>query len=451
MKISNIDDTICAIATGGGISAIAIIRISGKDAIRITNNIFSKNLEKVKSHTIHLGDIKDGEDIIDEILISIFKENKSYTGEETIEISCHGSNYIQNKILRLLINNGCRMANAGEFTLRAFKNGKIDLSQAESVADLIASDSKSEQQVAIKQLKGGFSNKLKELRNKLIDFASLIELELDFSEEDVEFADRNKFYNLLTEIKNEISYLLESFNLGNVIKNGIPVSIIGPPNVGKSTLLNSLLNDDRAIVSEIAGTTRDTIEDKLIINGINFRFIDTAGIRNTKDKIENLGIKRTFDKAKKSEIILYLIDASKEIEKQIKNLEKIQKDNPGKYIVIINKIDVNGNIKNIKDAIYISAKKEIGIDKLKEKLIDLTNQSKLSNNETIVTNIRHYEELTLTLQEINSIIEGLDNNISGEFLSINIRQALLHIGSITGEISNDTLLGNIFSKFCIGK
>jgi len=451
MKISNIDDTICAIATGGGISAIAIIRISGKDAIRITNNIFSKNLEKVKSHTIHLGDIKDGEDIIDEVLISIFKENKSYTGEETIEISCHGSNYIQNKILRLLINNGCRMANAGEFTLRAFKNGKIDLSQAESVADLIASDSKSEQQVAIKQLKGGFSNKLKELRNKLIDFASLIELELDFSEEDVEFADRNKFYNLLTEIKNEISYLLESFNLGNVIKNGIPVSIIGPPNVGKSTLLNSLLNDDRAIVSEIAGTTRDTIEDKLIINGINFRFIDTAGIRNTKDKIENLGIKRTFDKAKKSEIILYLIDASKEIEKQIKNLEKIQKDNPGKYIVIINKIDVNGNIKNIKDAIYISAKKEIGIDKLKEKLIDLTNQSKLSNNETIVTNIRHYEELTLTLQEINSIIEGLDNNISGEFLSINIRQALLHIGSITGEISNDTLLGNIFSKFCIGK
>ncbi len=451
MKISNIDDTICAIATGGGISAIAIIRISGKDAIRITNNIFSKNLEKVKSHTIHLGDIKDGEDIIDEVLISIFKENKSYTGEETIEISCHGSNYIQNKILRLLINNGCRMANAGEFTLRAFKNGKIDLSQAESVADLIASESKSEQQVAIKQLKGGFSNKLKELRNKLIDFASLIELELDFSEEDVEFADRNKFYNLLTEIKNEISYLLESFNLGNVIKNGIPVSIIGPPNVGKSTLLNSLLNDDRAIVSEIAGTTRDTIEDKLIINGINFRFIDTAGIRNTKDKIENLGIKRTFDKAKKSEIILYLIDASKEIEKQIKNLEKIQKDNPGKYIVIINKIDVNGNIKNIKDAIYISAKKEIGIDKLKEKLIDLTNQSKLSNNETIVTNIRHYEELTLTLQEINSIIEGLDNNISGEFLSINIRQALLHIGSITGEISNDTLLGNIFSKFCIGK
>ena len=451
MKISNIDDTICAIATGGGISAIAIIRISGKDAIRIINNIFSKNLEKVKSHTIHLGDIKDGEDIIDEILISIFKENKSYTGEETIEISCHGSNYIQNKILRLLINNGCRMANAGEFTLRAFKNGKIDLSQAESVADLIASESKSEQQVAIKQLKGGFSNKLKELRNKLIDFASLIELELDFSEEDVEFADRNKFYNLLTEIKNEISYLLESFNLGNVIKNGIPVSIIGPPNVGKSTLLNSLLNDDRAIVSEIAGTTRDTIEDKLIINGINFRFIDTAGIRNTKDKIENLGIKRTFDKAKKSEIILYLIDASKEIEKQIKNLEKIQKDNPGKYIVIINKIDVNGNIKNIKDAIYISAKKEIGIDKLKEKLIDLTNQSKLSNNETIVTNIRHYEELTLTLQEINSIIEGLDNNISGEFLSINIRQALLHIGSITGEISNDTLLGNIFSKFCIGK
>ena len=451
MKISNIDDTICAIATGGGISAIAIIRISGKDAIRIINNIFSKNLEKVKSHTIHLGDIKDGEDIIDEILISIFKENKSYTGEETIEISCHGSNYIQNKILRLLINNGCRMANAGEFTLRAFKNGKIDLSQAESVADLIASESKSEQQVAIKQLKGGFSNKLKELRNKLIDFASLIELELDFSEEDVEFADRNKFYNLLTEIKNEISYLLESFNLGNVIKNGIPVSIIGPPNVGKSTLLNSLLNDDRAIVSEIAGTTRDTIEDKLIINGINFRFIDTAGIRNTKDKIENLGIKRTFDKAKKSEIILYLIDASKEIEKQIKNLAKIQKDNPGKYIVIINKIDVNGNIKNIKDAIYISAKKEIGIDKLKEKLIDLTNQSKLSNNETIVTNIRHYEELTLTLQEINSIIEGLDNNISGEFLSINIRQALLHIGSITGEISNDTLLGNIFSKFCIGK
>ncbi|MEE2930909.1 MAG: tRNA uridine-5-carboxymethylaminomethyl(34) synthesis GTPase MnmE [Bacteroidota bacterium] len=450
MNYSNIEDTICAIATGGGTSAIAIIRISGKNAIQITNNIFSKNLLKSKSHTIHLGDIKDNKEIIDEVLVSVFKKNASYTGEETIEISCHGSIYIQKKILQKLINEGCRMASAGEFTIRAFKNGKLDLSQAESVADLIASESKSEQQVAIKQLKGGFSNKLQELRKRLIDFASLIELELDFSEEDVEFADRDKFQKLLAEIKHELSCLINSFNLGNVIKNGIPVTILGPPNAGKSTLLNALLNEEKAIVSEIPGTTRDVIEDKLIIEGLIFRFIDTAGIRDTNDVIENLGIKKAFENVKKSEIILYIMDSSKDIKKQTEDLKQIKEKSPGRYITIINKIDIN-NIKNIPEAICISAKKEIGLDKLKQQLINITTNQRLSNNETIVTNIRHYEELTLTLHEINTIIEGLNNNISGEFLASNIRQALLHIGSITGEISNDTLLGNIFSKFCIGK
>ena len=450
MKYSKTDDTICAIATGGETSAIAIIRISGKNAIKITNKIFSKNLLNVKSHTIHFGDIKIKNEIIDEVLVSVFKEKKSYTGEETTEISCHGSNYIQHKILQELIKKGCRTADPGEFTIRAFKNGKIDLSQAESIADLIASKSKTEQQIAIKQLKGGISNKLQDLRKRLIDFASLIELELDFAEEDVEFADRKEFRDLLKEIKHELTTLTASFALGNAIKNGIPVTIIGPPNVGKSTLLNVLLEEEKAIVSEIAGTTRDAIEDKIIINGLTFRFIDTAGIRDTDDKIENIGIRKTFEKAKESDIILYLIDNSKDIKIQIKELEKVKEESNATCITVINKIDLN-NKKRIPEAIYLSAKENIGINTLKQKLTDLSQYNELSNKETIITNIRHYEELTLTKHEINIIIEGLKNNVSGDFLAVNIRQALLHLGNITGEITNDTLLKNIFSKFCIGK
>ena len=446
------EDTICALATGGGLSAIAILRLSGKEAIKITNAVFSKDISASKSHTIHFGTISDSTKIIDEVLVSIFKDGKSYTGEETVEISCHGSTFIQNKLLQLFITEGCRMATAGEFTIRAFRNGKLDLSQAESVADLIASESEAAHQTALKQLRGGFSNKLQELRTKLIDFASLIELELDFSEEDVEFADRKQFETLLTAIKEELEKLVQSFKLGNVIKNGIPVAILGAPNVGKSTLLNTLLNEDKAIVSDIAGTTRDAIEDELNIEGFKFRFIDTAGIRETTDTIENLGIKKSIEKAGIANIILFLIDADADLDNQLLELEKIKTSAGDKLLLVINKIDLNPEIKdNVKNALFISAKKDEGIEILKERLLTFVNTEQLSNNETIVTNLRHYEELQLTLHEINSIIDGLNSGLTGDFLAVNIRQSLFHLGSITGEVTTDTLLGNIFGKFCIGK
>ena len=446
------EDTICALATGGGLSAIAVLRLSGKEAIKITNAVFSKDISASKSHTIHFGTISDSTKIIDEVLVSIFKDGKSYTGEETVEISCHGSTFIQNKLLQLFITKGCRMATAGEFTMRAFRNGKLDLSQAESVADLIASESEAAHQTALKQLRGGFSNKLQELRTKLIDFASLIELELDFSEEDVEFADRKQFETLLTAIKEELEKLVQSFKLGNVIKNGIPVAILGAPNVGKSTLLNTLLNEDKAIVSDIAGTTRDAIEDELNIEGFKFRFIDTAGIRETTDTIENLGIKKSLEKAGIANIILFLIDADANLDNQLLELEKIKTSAGDKLLLVINKIDLNPEIKdNFKNALFISAKKNEGIEALKERLLTFVNTEQLSNNETIVTNLRHYEELQLTLHEINSIIDGLNSGLTGDFLAVNIRQSLFHLGSITGEVTTDTLLGNIFGKFCIGK
>ena len=446
------EDTICALATGGGLSAIAVIRLSGKEAIKITNTIFSRDILNVKSHTIHFGTISKNNKIIDEVLVSVFKNGKSYTGEETVEISCHGSTFIQNKILQLFINEGCRMATAGEFTMRAFRNGKLDLSQAESVADLIASESESAHQTALKQLRGGFSSKLQEMRRKLIDFASLIELELDFSEEDVEFADRKQLEKLLDALSQELKKLIQSFKLGNVIKNGIPVAILGAPNVGKSTLLNTLLNEEKAIVSDIAGTTRDAIEDNLNIKGFTFRFIDTAGIRETSDTIENLGIKKSLEKAEISNIVLFIIDADSKLSKQLLELEKIKKSTRLKLLLVINKIDLNPHIKkDFKDAIFISAKKNQGIEALKERLLTFVNTAHLSNNETIITNLRHYEELQLTLNEIKATTEGLDSGLTGDFLAINIRQALFHLGSITGEVTSDTLLGNIFGKFCIGK
>jgi tRNA modification GTPase len=446
------EDTICALATGGGLSAIAVLRLSGKEAIKITNAIFSKDISASKSHTIHFGTISDSTKIIDEVLVSIFKDGKSYTGEETVEISCHGSTFIQNKLLQLFITEGCRMATAGEFTMRAFRNRKLDLSQAESVADLIASESEAAHQTALKQLRGGFSNKLQELRTKLIDFASLIELELDFSEEDVEFADRKQFETLLAAIKEELEILVQSFKLGNVIKNGIPVAILGAPNVGKSTLLNTILNEDKAIVSDIAGTTRDAIEDELNIEGFKFRFIDTAGIRETTDTIENLGIKKSLEKAGIANIILFLIDADANLDNQLLELEKIKTSAGDKLLLVMNKIDLNPEIKdNFKNALFISAKKNEGIEALKERLLTFVNTEQLSNNETIVTNLRHYEELQLTLHEINSIIDGLNSGLTGDFLAVNIRQCLFHLGSITGEVTTDTLLGNIFGKFCIGK
>ena len=451
MNYFNPEDTICAITTGGGMSAIAVIRISGDKAISICNEIFSKDLLKVDSHTIHFGNILHNNKIIDEVLVSIFNNSKSFTGEESVEISCHGSTYIQNKIMQILIEKGCRTATAGEFSMRAFKNGKLDLSQAESISDLIESETEAAHKTALFQLRGGFSEKLQNLRTKLIDFASLIELELDFAEEDIEFADRKQFITLLSEIKKELEKLIQSFNLGNVIKNGISVAILGAPNVGKSTLLNSLLNEEKAIVSNIAGTTRDAIEDELNIEGFKFRFIDTAGIRKTSDTIENLGIKKSFDKALKSKIILFLIDTTQEIENQIIELNKIKEIHSEKIVVVANKTDLNPMISIDEETISISAKNGNGIEYLKERLIRFVNTTSISDNESIVTNLRHFEELQLTLHEIESVIKGMEESVTGDFLSINIRQALYHLGSITGEVTTDTLLGNIFGKFCIGK
>jgi len=451
MNYFNPEDTICAITTGGGMSAIAVIRISGDKAIEITNSVFSKNITSAITHSIHFGTINKDNFILDEVLVSIFKDTKSFTGEESVEISCHGSVYIQNKIVQLLIEKGCRTATAGEFTMRAFKNGKLDLSQAESVADLIESESAAAHKTAMHQLRGGFSNQLQGLRTQLIDFASLIELELDFAEEDVEFADRTKFLELLSEIQKTLSKLIKSFSLGNVIKNGIPVAILGSPNVGKSTLLNCLLNEDKAIVSDIAGTTRDAIEDTLIIGGFNFRFIDTAGIRNTKDTIENLGIKKSLDKANQSKIILFLLDTTQNISDQIKELEKVKKQHSEKILIVQNKTDVSETSLEMKNVISISAKSGRGIDHLKRELLSFVNTYSISDNESIVTNLRHFEELQHTLNEIEEVINGMEIGISGDFLSVNIRQALFHLGSITGEVTTDTLLGNIFGKFCIGK
>jgi|TARA_B110000240_G_scaffold105406_1_gene118926 tRNA modification GTPase len=452
MNLTNNNDTICALATGGGMSAIALIRLSGLESIKIANKIFSKNLQNKKSHTVHFGTILEDTKIIDEVVLTIFHKDNSFTGEETVEISCHGSTYIQNKILELLIIKGVRVAIPGEFTMRAFKNGKLDLSQAESVADLIESESAAAHETAIKHLRGGFSKKLKKLRAKLIDFASLIELELDFSEEDVEFANRNQLKDLVSEMHKEVSTLIESFKLGNVIKNGIPVAILGAPNVGKSTLLNSLLNEDKAIVSDIAGTTRDSIEDELIIKGYNFRFIDTAGIRKTEDIIETLGIEKTLLQANKSTIIIYLIDATLDINQQLIDIKKLEKEDQRKVIKVINKIDLNSSIKNqLQDIVYISAKEKKGLEKLKDEILDFTNLNSLSNNNTIITNQRHFDQLNKTLNELDIIVDGLSNDLSSELLSINIKQSLFHLGLITGEVSTDDLLANIFGKFCIGK
>ena len=452
MKNYNRKDTICALATGSGLGAIAIIRVSGSETINICKKVFSKNIADVKSHTIHFGTINNKVGVIDEVLLSIFRNPHSFTGEDVIEISCHGSVFIQQQILQLLTENGARMANPGEFTLRAFINGKMDLSQAEAVADLIASENKKAHQIAINQMRGGFSDDLKKLREQLINFASLIELELDFSEEDVEFANREQFNELLLLIKEKLTKLIDSFQLGNVIKNGIPVAILGAPNVGKSTLLNTLLNEDRAIVSEIAGTTRDTIEDVINIEGMQFRFIDTAGLRDTKDTIEKMGIRKALEKAEKAKVIIFLLDATADFKAQEKEIIKIKKLQ-NKMLVVVNKTDLNPNICETlkkKNYLFISAKNKDGIKDLTNTLISIIDPN-LSSDETIISNSRHQEELSKTLVEIIAVIQGLNNDISGDLLAINIRQALYHLGLITGEVTTDDLLGNIFSKFCIGK
>ena len=459
------NDTIIALATPSGAGAIAVIRLSGPDAIQMVDSVFksihAKKLSTQKTHTIHLGHIIDASRPLDEVLVSVFKNPTSYTGEDVIEISCHGSSYIQQEIIQLFVRNGARIANPGEFTLRAFLNAKLDLSQAEAVADLIASDNKASHQIAMQQMRGGFSNEIKALRDELLNFASLIELELDFSEEDVEFADRKQFENLVTRISSVLKHLIDSFSTGNVIKNGIPISIIGAPNVGKSTLLNALLNEDKAIVSAIAGTTRDAIEDELTIEGIKFRFIDTAGIRNTDDTIESIGIKKTFEKITQSQVVLYLLDASKVSTPTVQDfntdIRKIQEHYPDKQLIVVaNKMD-QADKAFIESSfvyphtLYTSAKSGLGIDTLKTKLLEFVNTGALRNNDTIITNSRHYDSLLKALAEVQKVKQGMDAKLSGDLLAIDIRQALYHFGEITGEITSDDLLGNIFANFCIGK
>lgn len=458
-------ETIVALASPQGIGAIGVIRLSGPDAIRICNSVFGtktlkkKNLEEVKTHTIHFGVIHDGDIILDEVLASVFKAPHSYTAENTVEISCHGSPYIQQQIIQLFIRQGARLATQGEFTLRAFLNGKLDLSQAEAVADLISSNSATSHQVAMQQMRGGFSNKIKLLRQNLIDFASLIELELDFSEEDVEFADRSDLKNLVNSIQRIVQRLIDSFEVGNVIKNGIPVAIVGKPNAGKSTLLNALLNEEKAIVSEIPGTTRDVIEDEISIDGVLFRFIDTAGIRETTDIIESIGVERAYEQIKLSSIAIYLFDVHEITPNELKQIvSEIEPHLHNSQLVLVaNKIDKEDmeytyrEFAEFKNMIFISAKEQTGIDELKKHLVTLFDNSTVNVTETIVTNARHVEALRHTNSALIKVLEGLNSNVSGDFLAMDIRQALHHLGTITGEISSDDLLTNIFSRFCIGK
>ena len=462
-----INDTIIAMATPAGVGAIAVIRLSGEKSIEIVDSFFKsihqkKSLIHQKSHTLHLGHIIDNDIILDEVLVSVFKNPRSYTGENVVEISCHGSVFIQQEIIQLFIQNGCRMADNGEFTMRAFLNGKMDLSQAEAVADVIASNSAASHQMAIQQMRGGITNELKDLRAKLLDFAALIELELDFSGEDVEFADRTKFKELVAKITFVLKRLIYSFAFGNAMKNGIPVAIIGEPNVGKSTLLNTLLNEEKAIVSDIAGTTRDAIEDELIIDGVAFRFIDTAGIRETEDVVENIGIKKAYEKASNAQLIIFLIDSNKfshSKEVFLAEIETIQARFPNKRLLVIaNKIDTlschDSSIlqSEIENLILLSAKQKTGIDELKTELTSLVNKGALSNNETIVTNSRHFEALNNALEAIASVQQGIDLEISTDLFSIDIRECLRHLGNITGEYDVDKdILGHIFGNFCIGK
>ncbi|MDA3953588.1 MAG: tRNA uridine-5-carboxymethylaminomethyl(34) synthesis GTPase MnmE [Bacteroidales bacterium] len=460
------NDIICAISTPQGNGAIAVVRMSGRESIDLCDLVFkaASNNNKLidqPSNTLHYGTLIENDKIIDEVVVSIFKNPKSYTGEDIVEISCHGSEFIQQQILKLLIKNGARLANPGEFTLRAFINGKMDLSQAEAVADLIASSSTASHKVAVQQIRGGFSSEIVSLRDRLLHFISLIELELDFSEEDVEFADRSKLNNLLNNIQILIKKLIKSFDLGNVIKNGVPVAIVGHTNVGKSTLLNRILNEEKAIVSDIAGTTRDAIEDVINIEGISFRFIDTAGIRETVDTIETLGIERTYDRISKASIVLLLVDATEgpdEIVKAIKTVKDKTGSSDKKLIVVINKIDKANNDSKIQNLINdqdtllrISAKTGENIDLLVKELLSVVNISALNQNDVIVTNVRHFEALEKAAVSLQRAINGIDSGITNDFLAQDIRETIHYLGEITGEITTDEVLGNIFKNFCIGK
>jgi tRNA modification GTPase len=460
--------TIAAISTAPGVGGIAVIRISGNEAIPLCQQLFqpkskSMRFEEQAANTVIFGSVVDDNgETIDDVLVSLFRAPHSFTGEDVVEISCHGSVFIQQQILHLLIEKGCRLAMPGEFTQRAFLNGKMDLAQAEAVADLIASGSAASHRMAMNQMRGGFSNELTNLRTQLLDFVSLVELELDFSEEDVEFADRTQLKELALEIEKHISILADSFRVGNALKNGIPVALVGETNVGKSTLLNLLLKEEKAIVSDIHGTTRDTIEDIVNVHGISFRFIDTAGIRKTNDTIETIGIERTFKKIEQASIVLWILDCT-QLSEHIEWLtEKIQKKAEGKKVIMIfNKIDkitpeereVLTQLFNQFDCerIFISAKNKINIKELEEALVRASQIPEIHPGDVVVSNIRHYEALRLALLAIQRVITSMESGLSGDFLSQDIRECMFYLGEITGQISNDEILGNIFGKFCIGK
>jgi len=456
-------DTIIALSSAPGVGAIAVIRISGPQAIPLADHHFQavadKNLSDQKSHTIHLGYIVDNDKVIDKVLISLFKSPNSYTGEDVVEISCHGSRFIQQKILEVFTTSGCRLAEPGEFTLRAFLNGKMDLSQAEAVADLIASENEAAHGLALQQMRGGIGDEIRKLRAELVNFAALIELELDFSGEDVEFADKSQFRDLLSRIQDLLKNLLDSFQLGNAIKQGIPVAIIGEPNVGKSTLLNTLLKEEKAIVSDIPGTTRDAIEDEIQIRGVGFRFIDTAGLRETADVIEEIGIQRTHEKISNARIVLHLSSADREDNhsKSEQDFQKLQAKYPDtKFIRIYTKKDLlpkegTPSVQGEGPQLFLSAKTGEGIDLLKTLLYELVMEGKIAQDQTLLTNSRHYAALQKAMQAIGAVQEGLEAERSGDLLAVDIRQALHHLGEVTGEVTTDELLGTIFSNFCIGK
>jgi len=457
-KLSGWDDTITALATAQGIGAISVIRISGKEALTIADKIFiSKKISEQPSHTLHVGLLKHENTVMDEAVVALFKAPRSYTGEDVVEISCHGSPYIQQQVLNAITALGARLAKAGEFTQRAFLNGKLDLVQAEAVADLIASNTEASKNAALKNIRGGFSNTLKEIREQLLQFSALIELELDFSQEDVEFADRTALYKLISNARITVAALIESFKLGNVIKNGVQVAIVGKPNAGKSTLLNSLLNENRAIVSEIAGTTRDTIEETININGILFRLIDTAGIReHSQDVIENMGVVKSKEKIKQANIVLYLFDVNELKSGELSEIiVSIKMENPN-VIIAANKTDlarksmVSAHNEN-SNQIFISAKENMGIEQLKDALFSMAVGSGLNTENVVITNARHYAALAEISKSLHEIKLGLENHITGDLLAPEIRRCLYFLGEITGEITNEDRLDYIFSKFCIGK
>lgn len=454
-KLSGWTDTIVAIATPPGIGAIGVIRISGEQAYDIVQKIFpSKNLKEQKANTLHIGFLKDQENILDEVVISLFKKPLSYTGEDVIEISCHGSPFVQQQVLDALIRNGARLARAGEFTQRAFLNGKMDLTQAEAVGDLIASNTQASQKSAMNSMRGGFSKELKSLREELIKFSSLIELELDFSEEDVEFADRHQFSLLIQKISKTVNDLLHSFKLGNVIKNGVSVAIVGKPNAGKSTLLNALLNENRAIVSDIEGTTRDTIEEMININGILFRLIDTAGIRqHSQDVIENMGMLKSKEKIRQADIVLYLYDVNKINTDELQAIvSEIKMENPN-LLVVANKVDLyrENGFNHIQGEVFISAQQQTGIEELKMKLFEVAGGAGINKEDVVITNARHYEALSQVSKSLHEIEEAIQKKLPGDLLSTDVNECLHYLGEITGEITNEDRLDYIFSKFCIGK